>query len=1343
MTSFLTVVGPAALSGFRHQRAFDQLKSIESRLTSLESRHVYFLSLARAPQPDETHRLHSLLGCLQPASFSDGGVSIFVIPRLGTVSPWSSKATDIAHNCGMSWVLRLERGIEFRVRLRGRLLGGRFGAGERPDDAMLSRMSMVLHDRMTESALFELPAPERLFASAPGRPMQRIPLMAQGPAALLEANRELGLALSGDEIEYLADAFQRAGRDPSDVELMMFAQANSEHCRHKIFNASWTMDGEPSESSLFDMIRSTHRANPHGTIVAYSDNSAVLEGGEALRFFAGPADQGVPAYRAVPGTVHSLLKVETHNHPTAISPFPGASTGAGGEIRDEGATGRGARPRFGLTGFTVSDLELTDARAPWESSQDVLEPLAARERQASSYGFPDRIAPALSIMIEGPLGGAAFNNEFGRPNLLGYFRTYQQNVGGSVRGYHKPIMIAGGVGSIDAGHTEKYPLPVGTCLIQLGGPGMRIGLGGGAASSMNAGTNTAELDFDSVQRGNPEMQRRAQEVLDRCWALGSDNPILSIHDVGAGGLSNAFPELVHGAGRSARFDLNRVPVQETGMSPAEIWCNESQERYVLALAPEHLEQFDALCARERCPHAVVGTVTDDGQLTLNAEGNDRPVDMPMDVLLGKPPRMHREGQHSARPLVPVDLVGLELAEMAARVLRMPAVASKSFLITIGDRTVGGLSSRDQMVGPWQTPVADCAVGLVDFTGYRGDALALGERPPVAVISPAAASRLAIGEAVTNIAAALVGSIDRIKLSANWMAACGPSDEDADLRDAVDAAASLCRSVGIAIPVGKDSLSMRTVWRDPQSGDERRVSAPVSLVVTAFAPVTDVRLALTPQLVAEPGSVLILIDLGGGRQRMGGSALAQATQQLGHQCPDLDDPDALARFVSVIDKLGRKQRLLAYHDRSDGGLFVTLCEMAFAGRCGLAVNLDLLTIDPYSADWGDFKIRPEQVSVQRSELTLKALFNEELGAVIQVRAADRDAVMGVLREAGLSRHAHVIGKVSDSDTLEFHRDGRCIWSESRAALQSIWSETSWRIAALRDDPDCAREEFERQSQNQQPGLAVSLGFDPDDDVAAPFIARGVRPKIAVLREQGVNSHIEMAAAFDRAGFEAFDVHMTDLIAGRCSLESFNALVACGGFSYGDVLGAGTGWARTILFNDALLSQFRAFFERGSTLSLGVCNGCQMMSQLKGIIPGAAAWPEFKRNRSEQFEARFTMAEVLGSPSVLFAGMAGSRAPIVVSHGEGRAVFESEQHSQAVRAAMRFIENDGSVATRYPANPNGSSGGLTAFTTDDGRTTIMMPHPERVFRAVQMSWRPASLGEASPWMRLFRNARVWLG
>ncbi len=1344
MTLSLTVAGGEALSGFRHRRVFEALKQLEPRLVGLESRFLHFVLVDRNPDREEATRLNGLLGADPAVAEPADGVPVFIVPRLGTVSPWASKATDIARNCGLNWVRRIERGTEYRLRLRGRLLGGRFGASSSIDPEVLSRIATTLHDRMTESALLEPPRPEQIFAAIQGRPMRRISLEA-GRKALAHANIELGLALSDDEIDYLFDAFNRSGRDPSDVELMMFAQANSEHCRHKIFNASWTVDGKDAAESLFDLIRSTHRANPRGTVVAYSDNAAVLEGAPISRFFpAAPAgsEQAPGEYSAHDLLVHSLLKVETHNHPTAIAPHPGASTGAGGEIRDEGATGRGARPKFGLTGFTVSNLHIPGFPQPWETAQNVLQPLAERREQVV-YGWPERIASPLSIMIEGPLGGAAFNNEFGRPNLVGYFRSYEQNIGGEVRGYLKPIMIAGGVGSIDARHTDKNELPVGTCLIQLGGPGMRIGLGGGAASSMNSGTNTAELDFDSVQRGNPEIQRRAQEVLDRCWSLGDDNPILSIHDVGAGGLSNAFPEIVHGAGRSAIFNLERIPLEESGLSPAEIWCNESQERYVLAVAPNRLQSFESMCARERCPFAVVGHVTDDGQLILQSPSGERPVDMPIDVLLGKPPKMHRQARARERRFPDLDLVGFELEDIALRVLRVPTVASKSFLITIGDRSVGGMTARDQMVGPWQVPVADYALGLRDFYGVQAEALAIGERTPVAVINPAAASRLAIGEAVTNIAGALVERTDRIKLSANWMAACGDPGEDADLRFAVEAAASLCRELGISIPVGKDSLSMRTIWQDPSSGEAKAVTAPTSLIVTAFAPVEDARRALTPQLVAEPGSVLILIDLGSGRSRMGGSALAQVTQQLGCVAPDLDDPASLSEFVAAISRLGQSGRLLAYHDRSDGGLFVTLCEMAFAGGMGLAVNLDLLTIDPFSADWGDFKIRPEQVAVQRNELTLKALFNEELGAVVQVRASDRDAVMGVLREHGLSRHAHVIGKVTAAERIEFHRDGRCIWSVERKLLQEAWNCTSYRIAALRDDPECAREEFERNFDTARRGLFQELSFDPEADVAAPFVGKGARPRIAVLREQGVNSHVEMAAAFDRAGFQAFDVHMTDLLTQRTDLSQFQGLVACGGFSYGDVLGAGTGWARSILFNEQLLEQFATFFKRPDTLSLGVCNGCQMMSQLKSIIPGAQSWPRFLRNRSEQYEARFTMVEILDSPSAFLSGMNGSRAPIVVAHGEGRASFDHPEDSGSARACMRFIDDDGSPAERYPANPNGSPHGLTAFTSEDGRSTIMMPHPERVFRSVQMSWRPSQAGEFSAWMRIFRNARVWFG
>ncbi len=1342
MSAYFTLAGSPALSGFRIARLLEALRRIEPRIDTLESSWFYPGFADRELDPPTRARLQSLVDDDAPADGQapNRGQALWVVPRLGTISPWASKATDIAHNCGFESVRRIERGIEYRLLARR----GVFGA--KPlDEAILRRLASVLHDRMTETALLDRPDPARLFAPLEGKPMQRIPLLARGREALVEANHKLGLALSDDEVDYLADAFGRLRRDPSDVELMMFAQANSEHCRHKIFNADWVLDGEAMDRSLFGMIRATHAAHPQGTIVAYSDNAAVLAGRETQRFHSwqtlpdGRQVNGL--YAGETGLTHSLLKVETHNHPTAIAPYPGAATGAGGEIRDEGATGRGSRPRFGLTGFTVSSLRIPGFEQPWESGG----PEAAGA--PASPGRPGHIASALDIMIEGPVGGAAFNNEFGRPNLLGYFRSYEQEVEGAMRGYHKPIMIAGGVGAIDARHVGKDPLPPGTLLIQLGGPGMRIGLGGGAASSMGTGTNTAELDFDSVQRGNPEIQRRAQEVLDRCQALGPANPILSIHDVGAGGLSNAFPEIVHDAGRSARFMLDRIPLEESGMSPAEIWCNESQERYVLALAPASLATFEYLCGRERCPFAVVGTVTDDGQLQLLFSEDDpadgHPVDMPIDVLLGKPPRMSRTGTPRPRRLAPVDAVGHELGPVACAVLRHPTVASKRFLVTIGDRTVGGLSARDPMVGPWQVPVADCAIGLADFHGHAGDALALGERSPVAVIDPAASVRMAIAEAVTNLCAAPVERIDAIKLSANWMAACGDPAEDADLYHAVRAASEFCIALGIAIPVGKDSLSMRTVWRDTASDSTREVLSPTSLVVTAFAPVADVRQASTPQLDPSTDTALILIDLAAGRQRLGGSVFAQVTGQVGNEAPDLDDPARLASFVAAIARLRGQGRILAYHDRADGGLFATVCEMAFAGRCGVAINIDMLVFDPGSADWGDFKIRPEQVEVQRNEATIRALFNEEPGAVIQVRAADRDAVMGELRALGLSAFSHVIGKPADGDEISFYRDGRRVFVESRATLHRIWEETSYRIAALRDDPECAQEEFDAIAGADDPGLHLALSYDPAEDIAAPFVATGVRPRVAILREQGVNSHVEMAAAFTRAGFDAYDVHMTDLIAGRHRLGDYKGLVACGGFSYGDVLGAGAGWARSILFNAEMAERFAVFFGRSDTFSLGICNGCQMFAHLKSIIPGAHDWPDFVRNRSEQFEGRLVQVEVLDSPSILLAGMAGSRMPIVVSNGEGRVRFGGTGQAGRARASLRFVDGHGQVAMRYPANPNGSPDGLAGFSSEDGRATILMPHPERVFRTVQMSWAPPGLGEDAPWMRIFRNARAWVG
>ncbi|MBK9245784.1 MAG: phosphoribosylformylglycinamidine synthase [Burkholderiales bacterium] len=1341
---FLALDGPSALSTFRAGGLLARIQAVEPAAAQVQARHVHFVHTRGQLDEHQRARLAALLDYGEPAVAGDGEATQqwLVVPRLGTISPWASKATDIAHNCGLDRVLRIERGSRYSLQLKGRLFGRRGLA-----DEAARRIAALLHDRMTESVVPVDIGCAELFRELPGKPMATVAVRAQGRAALARANVEMGLALSDDEIDYLLDAYSAMRRDPTDVELMMFAQANSEHCRHKIFNARWTIDGEPQAASLFGMIRATHEAAPQATVVAYSDNAAVIEGRRVRRFHPRAADgQAIGTEFAVRDEpAHTVFKVETHNHPTAISPFAGAATGAGGEIRDEGATGRGAKPKAGLCGFSVSALRLPELRMRWENDGDV----TGRAKTDRDYGFPSRIADALAIMIEGPIGAAAFNNEFGRPNLVGYFRAFEANVGGNRYGYHKPIMIAGGIGSIRDDLTHKLDLPPGTLLIQLGGPGMRIGLGGGAASSMGAGANTEQLDFDSVQRGNAEMQRRAQEVIDRCWMLGAENPILSIHDVGAGGLSNAMPELADSARRGARFELPKVPVEESGMSPLEIWCNESQERYALAVAPEKLAAFDWICRRERAPYAVVGRISADRQLVVDSGGGQPAVDMPMEVLLGKPPKMHRDVARLPVALPPIETAGFELREVLLDVLRHPTVASKAFLVTIGDRSVGGLNCRDPMVGPWQVPVADCAVTLADFDGYAGEAMAIGERTPVAVIDAAAASRLAIGEALTNIAAADV-DLAKVKLSANWMAACGLPGEDAKLFDAVRAASEFCLGLGISIPVGKDSLSMRTVWRD---GDEdKRVAAPVSLIVSAAAAVDDVRLSLTPQLRTDCGdTALILVDLGQGRQRLGGSIFAQVTQQIGNDAPDVDQPAQLAAAIGALRRLAAQGRVLAYHDRSDGGLFAAVCEMAFAGHCGVTMNIDVLAIDPVASDWGDFKIRPEQVAVRRDELTLRALLNEELGLLLQVRADQRSVVMDALRAAGLGAASHIVGKVQTGsqarDTIEIWRDARSIFEMPRADLQRTWSEVSWRIARLRDNPQCADEEFARATDADDRGLSITLSFDPDEDVAAPMIAAGARPRIAILREQGVNSHYEMASAFDRAGFTAVDVHMTDLLAGRASLADFKGFAACGGFSYGDVLGGGGGWAKTILHNPKLAEEFAAFFLRGDSFALGVCNGCQMMSQLAMLIPGAQCWPRFTRNRSEQFEGRLVMVEVLDSPSLFFAGMAGSRMPIANAHGEGFAAFAAPEHRAQAEGeklvAVRYVDSQGRATERYPHNPNGSPGGITGLTTADGRFTILMPHPERVRRTVQMSWQPPGLAEDSPWMRMFRNARRWLG
>ncbi len=1368
--------GANALSEFRTRQLLPQLQAIYARIDGVSAQFIHLASSEKALDPHLKARLGDLLSYGEPfvsGAMAGGGQTpdktpkIVVTPRFGTVSPWASKATDIAHNCALP-VRRIERVVEYRLHLAQPLFGKAVLTTEQ-----FTQIGTLLHDRMTESVMLDRQDARQLFTDLVAAPMAFVPVLEQGRSALTVANLAFGLALAEDEIDYLTAAFIQLGRDPTDVELMMFAQANSEHCRHKIFNADFTIDDVVQEKSLFGMIRHTHQKNPQHMLVTYSDNASVMAGGPVERFVAKMHAKvngtGAISYQKYSEINHILMKVETHNHPTAISPFPGASTGAGGEIRDEGATGRGSKPKAGLTGFTVSKINW--GQIPISSSPD--------------YGKPEHIASPLQIMIEGPLGGAAFNNEFGRPNLLGYFREYEQSVTHSTgagdvneqRGYHKPIMIAGGLGVIDAGMTQKIVFPAGSLLIQLGGPGMRIGMGGSAASSMATGENAAQLDFDSVQRGNPEIERRAQEVINHCWILGAENPILAIHDVGAGGLSNAFPELTNDAGRGATFDLRAVPLEESGLAPKEIWCNESQERYVLAIAPESLELFKAMCERERCPFAVVGVATQERQLQLLDPGVQPPVQMPMNVLLGKPPKMLRDVTTMSRNFKPLDFNGVSLQTAAIEVLRHPTVASKRFLITIGDRTVGGLSHRDQMVGPWQVPVADCAVTLADFKGFAGEAMSMGERTPLATQNAPASGRMAVGEAITNLLAAPI-ELDRVKLSANWMAACGEPGEDAALYATVQAVGmELCPALGISIPVGKDSLSMRTQWQDGTGA--KRVTSPVSLIVSAFATLKDVRGTLTPQLDAtEADTTLVLIDLGRGQRRMGGSILAQSLNQTGDAVPDLDRPSDLGNLVNAVNVLRAQGKLLAYHDRSDGGLFAAACEMAFAGQVGISLNVDLLVtegdgITDSRADMGDSKNWAGQVSARRDELTLRALFNEELGVLLQVRTNERNAVMQTLREHRLSQFSHFIGKTRPVGSamptgvgeVQIWRDAKAIFSAKLQDLHQVWDNTSWQICKLRDNPLCADAEHAAVGAPSNPGLHVvlkgfeALGQDKNTQEALNLVAIGVadhaqksaglmlsRPRVAVLREQGVNSHIEMAYAFTEAGFEAFDVHMTDLQTGRANLADFAGVVACGGFSYGDTLGAGIGWARSITFNPLLADNFKAFFARQDTFGLGVCNGCQMFAELANIIPGAEHWPRFTANQSERFEARLSMVEVLDSPSLFLQGMAGSRMPIAVAHGEGFANFTASKGGRGnpaqVIAAMRFTDNHGLPTEAYPFNPNGSPGGLTAVTTADGRFTAMMPHPERVFRNIQMSWTPLNRDEFSPWMQLWRNARRWV-
>ncbi len=1403
-----TFLGSVALPAPKTAQLLHAIQNIAPNVQAIHSQWVHWVQTAGDALDAATQaKLAALLNYGEPHEHAAEGTLIVVMPRLGTVSPWASKATDIARNCGLV-VQRVERIMHLHVVLASGLFKDSKLSGEK-----LQAIAALLHDRMTESVAFDAQSAEKLFDHVASKPMETVNILALGRAALDAANTQFGLALADDEIAYLLDAFTQLGRNPTDVELMMFAQANSEHCRHKIFNAQFTIDGENQDKSLFGMIRNTHALAPHYSVVAYSDNAAVMEGGIAEVFYAkfeaksaSPRQEtSASSYQKESRLRHVLMKVETHNHPTAISPFAGASTGAGGEIRDEGATGRGAQPKAGLTGFTVSALSelngvISELISPPSSnatkSSDINSALTPFTALPAAQSFPKHLATPWQIMAEGPLGGAAFNNEFGRPNLAGYFRAFEQNIAGTHWGYHKPIMIAGGIGTIDADLTHKIEFPAGSLLIQLGGPGMRIGMGGSAASSMASGANAESLDFDSVQRGNPEIERRAQEVINQCWRLGKENPILAIHDVGAGGLSNAFPELVNDAGRGAIFDISAIPLEETGMAAKEIWCNESQERYVMAIAPDSLEQFQAICERERSPFAVVGKVMQERTLTVRPEPvegyakastperTDTAVNMPMSVLLGKTPKMHRDVQTLQREFKPMDLTGIDLQTAVIQVLSRPTVASKRFLITIGDRTVGGLTHRDQMVGPWQVPVADCAVTLADYSGFAGEALSMGERTPLAIWNAAAAARMAVAESITNLLAAPI-ELAKVKLSANWMAACGEAGEDAKLYEAVKAIGmALCPELGISIPVGKDSLSMRSTWT--ADGAAQKVVSPVSPIISAFVSLADVRGTLTPQLNRdEADSTLILIDLGRGSKRMAGSVLAQALNQEGTEVPDLHSAEDLKNLVNAINALRGQNKLLAYHDKSDGGLLACVAEMAFAGNVGVSLNIDILLtegdgISDSRAEYGDSKNWATQVSARREELAIKALFNEELGVVIQVRTEERNAIMQTLREHGLSKHSHFIGKTRPEHSalqdgkgeVSIWRDTKKVFSAKLQDLHQVWDSVSWKIAQGRDNPACADAEHAGIGDTTHPGLHVYLPAEFKQKVllvgiktAQSAIESGVseaslatanapssaaihtqRPKVAILREQGVNSHIEMAYCFDTVGFEAFDVHMTDLQTGRVNLKDMQGLVACGGFSYGDTLGAGIGWARSITFNDMLRDQFEAFFKRDSSFGLGVCNGCQMFAELADIIPGAQNWPRFTQNISTRFEARLSMVEVLPSPSLFFAGMEGARLPIAVAHGEGFANFNPAHGGRGdaskVIPAMRFTDNQGAATEQYPANPNGSPNGLTAVTTKDGRFTALMPHPERVFRNVQMSWSNEDINAHSPWMQMWRNAREWV-
>ncbi len=1269
--------GISALGDFKSKALQKKVSKVQSNLTLIGAEFIHFADLNSPLNDEQTQHLNKLLTYTDDIDVSQAKSSVIITPRLGTISPWSSKATDIVRLCDIDQINHIERGIIYHF-----------------DDKITNKKALLscIMDKMTESELDSINDAHIIFDNFEPQPFASIDILGEGKAALERTNAELGLALSNGEIDYLVDSFVKLKRNPTDIELMMFAQANSEHCRHKIFNADWTIDGIEQAKSLFAMIRNTYHKHPEGLLSVYSDNSAVMEGYEGERFYAQKNGKYTSSkeHRAI------LMKVETHNHPTAIAPHPGAATGSGGEIRDEGATGKGSKPKVGLCGFSVSNLKINNAEQPWEVN----------------YGKPGQIVSALDIMLEGPIGAAAFNNEFGRPNTLGYFRTYeQQTPDGDVRGYHKPIMLAGGLGHIQQQHIEKGNIPAGSKIIVLGGPAMLIGLGGGAASSIKSGEQSEDLDFASVQRANPEMQRRAQEVIDHCANMGNDNPIISIHDIGAGGLSNGLPELVNDSGKGAKFELRAIPNDDNKMSPLEIWCNESQERYVLAIAQSSLDTFTDICTRERAPFAVLGESTKEQELILSDElFKNNPIDMPMEVLLGNPPKTSINALTSNINLNQLDTSNINIKDAITRILQLPTVASKNFLITIGDRSVTGMVARDQFVGPWQVPVADCAISISDYAGYKGEIMSLGERTPLALCDANAAARMTIGEALTNMLGGYVEDIHHISLSANWMSASGHIGEDAKLFEAVKAIGmDLCPELGLTVPVGKDSMSMRSSW--DENGEDKSVTAPLSLIITAFSKTPDVRLQQTPLLDTDSESELLLIDLGFGQDRMGGSCLAQVYNQVGDITPNLDDSAVFKSFFTTINQLNKDGLISAYHDRSDGGVITTLLEMAFVSHCGLDITTDA---------------------------SIENLFNEELGCIIQVKTKNKQAVNNALSTAGLGSCTRSIATVNNSDTIKIISNGETVYSQSRAELHTLWSSTSYEIAKLRDNPDCAQQEFDAISQPTS-GIKSDLSFDVDQSIITPYIKTNIRPKIAILREQGVNGQVEMGAAFDKAEFDAIDVHMSDILSGQLSLDEFKGLVACGGFSYGDVLGAGRGWASSILYNARAKDEFETFFNREDSFTLGVCNGCQMISNLSEIIPGAQNWPSFNRNISEQFEARFSSVKIGKSKSIFLKDMIGSTMPIAIAHGEGRAVFN---HANATNIALQYVDHTGDVTQHYPHNPNGSEQGVAGVSNDSGQVTIMMPHPERVFRAIQLSHRPKDWTDRSPWMRMFENARTWV-